>query len=341
MKPPFCGITYEILNRLLVDQGFNDQYSLKTVTNFYRRRITGFNSMKNLPLLLRNKLESAYSSGLFYPVEQEESADRSVRYLFRTPGNKTFETVFIPENRRKTICLSTQSGCRMGCPFCLTGRYDFKGNLNAGEMVNQVMSIPHSRDITHVVFMGMGEPLDNIDEVLTACRILTSPWGLSLGPAHVTVSTVGITPAVERFLNESDCNLTLSLFSPFPGERARVVPVEKVYPSIQILELMMNHPPSKKRRFSIAYVMIHAINDSEAHLKELIRMLKGSAIRVNLLPYHMIPDDSCIPSPAERIEYFRQRLTLSGISASIRRSRGADISAACGLLAAGLKKQTG
>jgi 23S rRNA (adenine2503-C2)-methyltransferase len=208
-------------------------------------------------------------------------------------------------------------------------------------MVNQVLSIPYSREITHVVFMGMGEPLDNIDEVLAACRILTSSWGLSLGPAHITVSTVGITPAVERFLDGSDCNLTLSLFSPFPGERVKVVPVEKVYPANQVLELMKSHSHSKKRRFSIAYVMIHDINDSEVHLEELVRMLKGTSIRVNLLPYHMTPDDSCTPSPGDRIEYFRQRLTLSGISASVRRSRGADISAACGLLAAGLKKQTG
>lgn len=339
MKSPFCGITYEMLNRFLGEQGFSDQHSLKTVTNFYRRRIPDFASMKNLPVLLREKLESVFFPGLFAPARQEESADRSVKYLFRTPDDKAFETVYIPENRRETICLSAQSGCRMGCPFCLTGRYGFKGNLTAGEMVNQVMAIPYSNEITHVVFMGMGEPLDNIDEVLTACRILTSHWGLSLSPAHITVSTVGITPAAKRFLGESDCNLTLSLFSPFPEERVKVVPAEKSYPAIQVLELMMNHPQSKKRRFSIAYVMIQEINDSQTHLEELIKILKGTSIRVNLLPYHITPDDSCVPSPAERIEYFRQRLTLSGISASVRRSRGADISAACGLLAAGLKNK--
>lgn len=340
MKSPFCGITYEVLNRFLEEKGFSDQHSLKAVTNFYRRRIYDFASMKNLSILLRKQLESAFISGLFAPVNQEESADRSIKFLFRTPDNKAFETVYIPESKRKTICLSTQSGCRMGCPFCLTGRYGFNGNLTSGEMVNQIMAIPGSRDITHVVFMGMGEPLDNIDEVLTACRILTSPWGLSLSPSHVTVSTVGIIPAVERFLGESDCNLTLSLFSPFPSERIKVVMVEKVYPAIQILELMMNYPPSRKRRFSIAYVMIQEINDTEEHLKELIRLLKGSSIRVNLLPYHLVPGDSCIPSPADRIEYFRHRLMLSGISASVRKSRGADISAACGLLAAGLKTMT-
>jgi 23S rRNA (adenine2503-C2)-methyltransferase len=182
--------------------------------------------------------------------------------------------------------------------------------------------------------MGMGEPLDNLDEVQSACRILTSSWGLAISPAHITVSTVGITPAVQRFLTESDCNLTLSLYSPFPDERAGVVPAEKRYPAREIIKLMKDIPQVRKRRFSIAYIMIRDVNDSDSHLAELINLLKESKIRVNILPYHAIDADRYLPSAVERMDYFREKLNASGISSSLRKSRGADISAACGLLAA-------
>jgi 23S rRNA (adenine2503-C2)-methyltransferase len=221
----------------------------------------------------------------------------------------------------------------MGCPFCVTAQYGFHGNLTAGEIVNQIISLPDSGKITHVVFMGMGEPMDNINEVMKACEIITSQWGLAISPANITVSTVGITQAVVTFLEESNCNLTLSLYSPFEAERKKVIPAEKMYPAHEILRTMINYPVKKKRRLSVAYVMINNVNDSEDHLSELIRLLAGSKIRVNLLPYHTgVPGDNT-SSTGDRMQYFKHKLVISGVSASIRKSRGSDISAACGLLA--------
>jgi 23S rRNA (adenine2503-C2)-methyltransferase len=188
--------------------------------------------------------------------------------------------------------------------------------------------------------MGMGEPLDNPDEVLKACEILTSGWGLAISPRNITVSTVGITPAIKRFLDESDCNLTLSLYSPFADERKAVVPAEKNYPAEEIVEMMRNFPLKRKRRLSVAYVMINGINDSARHLERLITLLRTTSIRVNLLPYHKVPGDINEPSPPDTMAYFKHALVTSGVSASVRRSRGADISAACGLLASGLRPLT-
>jgi 23S rRNA (adenine2503-C2)-methyltransferase len=224
----------------------------------------------------------------------------------------------------------------MGCLFCVTGRYGFHGNLSAGEIVNQVISIPDKSKITHIVFMGMGEPMDNLENVLKACRILTAEWGLAISHRNITVSTVGITPGIKIFLGSSECNLTLSLHSPFPEERKLIVPAEMRYPVYEIINIMKNYPIKKKRRLSVAYVMINQLNDSDNHLEGLKSLLKGSGIRVNLLPFHMVPGDKNTSSSAERIQFFKHNLVVSGISASVRRSRGIDVSAACGLLAAGL-----
>ncbi len=187
-----------------------------------------------------------------------------------------------------------------------------------------------------LVFMGMGEPMDNLDNVMKAAGILTAQWGKALSPANVTISTVGITPGISRFLAESECNLTVSLFSPFSDERKEVVPLEKKYPAEEIIRLMRNVRIPKKRRMTVSYVMISEHNDSEAHLEALKRLLEGSTIRVNLLPYHPVGKDDAVSSSDERMVYFKHSLITSGISASIRKSRGSDINAACGLLASGL-----
>jgi 23S rRNA (adenine2503-C2)-methyltransferase len=338
IKPPVCGMTPGDIEALLHEEEVGSKYAEIMATNFYRKGISDFDLMDNIPRSVRNKLSLKVSTGLFVPADRQISSDGSVKYLFRTKDGREFETVFIPDGKRMTVCVSTQAGCRMGCPFCITSSYGFRGDLTAGEILNQVISLPEARKVTHIVFMGMGEPLDNIDEVLKACNIFTSQWGLALSQRNITVSTVGITAGVKRFLNESDCNLTLSLFSAIPSERASVVPAEKAYPVIEIVEMMKNFKPGKRRRFSIAYVMISDINDTDYHLNELKALLKGTAIRVNLLPYHNSGNDKYLASDVSRMNHFRQELFLSGISASVRRSRGADISAACGLLASGLKK---
>lgn len=335
VKKILCGLSFDEVNDLTVHLGYTARHALAISHGLYKKRISNISVMPKIPLLLKKELQNIADSGIYQPVESVVSTDKSVKYLFRTKTGKVFETVFIPDGKRNTVCVSTQSGCRMGCSFCVTAKYGFHGNLDAGEIINQIISIPEAARITHVVFMGMGEPLDNLDNVLKACSIITAEWGLSFSPRNVTVSTVGIMPAVENFLGSSDCNLTLSLFSPFSEEREINIPAERKYPATSIIDEMKKHPARKKRRLSLAYIMIRDFNDTESHLEALKSILSGSKIRVNLLPYHVISDDkNCSTSPDKMLS-FKYNLIMSGISASIRKSRGEDISAACGLLASG------
>jgi 23S rRNA (adenine2503-C2)-methyltransferase len=336
-KKLLCGLTADEIYRYIQPSGFTNSHAFSITNSIYKKRAFEIAQISKIPGNLKDELEANTSSGIFMPVVREVSSDMTVKYLFRTTSGIEFETVFIPDDKRATVCVSTQSGCRMGCPFCVTARYGFHGNLSAGEIVNQIISIPEAKKVTHVVFMGMGEPMDNLKNVLKACDIITAEWGLAISPRNVTVSTVGITPGVLQFLNLSDCNLTLSLHSPFNEERISIIPVEKHYPVKTIIELMKDFPVKKKRRLSMAYVMIKDFNDTERHLEALKTLLNGSKIRVNLLPYHQIGKDSNRSSTAERMQYFKHNLVISGISASVRKSRGIDISAACGQLAAGLK----
>ena len=332
-----CGLTADEIFNLIGDSEFTYAHALAVSNCLYKKRLTHTDQFPGISKKLKQLLLSKTETGLFAYLSSEESEDKTVKYLFRTSDERAFEAVYIPDGKRKTVCVSTQSGCRMGCPLCVTGRYGFHGNLTAGEMINQIMTIPHAGDITHVVFMGMGEPLDNIDNVIRACEIATAQWGLALSPRNITVSTVGILPAVERFLTETSCNLTLSLHSPFSEERTGIIPVEKKYPANEVIRKMKEAKIRKGRRLSIAYMMIDQYNDTERHLSGLISLLKGSGLRVNLLPFHGIGDNRFKSSSPERMQCFKHNLVISGISASVRKSRGEDISAACGLLAAGME----
>jgi len=337
-KKTICGLTAEELHSAIGGEGFTLKHALLLANSIYKKGVNEFQDVKGIPLSLRNYLGEGFVTGIYPPSGCEKSKDGTKKYLFRNSLGLYFETVFIPDGRRNTVCVSTQSGCRMGCPFCETGKYGFYGNLDTVDILNQVLAIPENREITNVVFMGMGEPLDNLDHVLKACDILCAEWGKALGAGNITVSTVGITPGVKRFLETSKCNLTISLVSPFPEERKEIVPAEKRYPAREIIELMKSCRQGKRRRFSVAYVMIEDVNDSDRHLKGLQDLLNDSGIRINLLPYHKTPDDKFHSSGIERMKLFRHILTTGGISASIRKSRGEDISAACGLLASGLVK---
>jgi len=337
VKKKLCGLTADEIFYLIRPFGFSHSHAISISNSIYKKRKGEISQITKIPKKLKDKLATNTSSGIFMPVATEVSEDKTVKYLFRNETGKEFETVYIPDNKRNTVCVSTQSGCRMGCPFCVTSRYGFRGNLSAGEIVNQIISIPDAGKITHIVFMGMGEPMDNLENVLKACEILTAEWGLAISSRNVTVSSVGLTPGILEFLKKSECNLTLSLFSPFPDERKMVVPAEIKYPVMEIIEIMKTYPLRKRRRLSMAYVMINNINDTDKHLAALRDLLSGTSIRVNLLPYHKLPNDINESSKSERMQYFKHNLVIAGISASIRKSRGVDISAACGLLATRLK----
>jgi len=338
VKNDICGLSADEILSLISAWGYSYSHALSISNSIYKKKAADINQFSKIPKKLKDQLAEATIIGTIKPVSCQVSTDKTIKYLFRTDTGKEFETVYIPDGRRNTVCVSTQSGCRMGCPFCVTSGYGFRGHLSAGEIVNQIISIPDAHKITHIVFMGMGEPMDNLENVLKACEIITAEWGLAISAKNVTVSTIGIIPGVDKFLLNSNCNLTLSLHSPFPEERKLIVPAENHYPAQNVLELMKNFPLVKKRRMSVAYVMIKDLNDTNRHLDELKKLLLGTKIRVNLLPYHPAQDNSGESSSAGRIQYFKHNLVVSGISASVRKSRGVDISAACGLLASGLKK---
>jgi 23S rRNA (adenine2503-C2)-methyltransferase len=338
-RKKMCGLSAVEMHDFIKDEGFSHEHALALSNAIYKRGTESFSSVPKIPKKLIEFLSSCAATGVYNPVTSEKSVDGTIKYLFKNRNGLHFESVFIPDGKRNTVCVSTQSGCRMGCPFCVTGKYGFHGNLDAGDIVNQVIGISEAKTVTHVVFMGMGEPMDNIENVIKACGILSAEWGKALRQVNITVSTVGITPGVRQFLEKSGCNLTLSLFSPFPDERRMVVPAETKYPANSIIDIMKSYPPGKKRRLSVAYVMISGVNDTDRHLSGLKELLGGTGIRVNLLSYHRIGNEESRSASVERMMYFKHNLVTSGISASIRKSRGADISAACGLLASGFKHE--
>lgn len=331
-KTVIAGLNHDRLADLLDTRGIDRKYARRLLYWVYRRAVSSFSEINDIPATILKVFSEKLVTGLIEPASSIVSADGSVKHLFYSSAGLPHETVWLPEGRRETVCVSVQSGCRMGCRFCATGRNGWRGNLTAGEIVNQVISIPQR--LTHVVLMGMGEPGDNIDEVVSACEILTAEWGLAVGNSKVTVSTVGITPSVRRLLEETNVNITLSLHSPFPDERAAVIPAESKWPFRETIEMMKKYGPGRRRRFSVAYVMIKDKNDSERHLEELKRLLSGTGIRINLLPYHRISENDEISSDEETMMQFKHLLVTSGIGASVRRSRGTDIEAACGMLSA-------
>jgi 23S rRNA m2A2503 methyltransferase len=333
VKTSLCGLTSDEILDLIIPLGYTRAHAISISNSIYKKSVYDISHIAKIPLRLKAELRNIALSGIYFPLASEVSVDKSIKYLFRTDTGKEIETVYIPDNKRNTVCVSTQSGCRMGCSFCVTARHGFRGNLTAGEIVNQIIALPQAAKVTHVVFMGMGEPMDNLENVLKACSIITAEWGLAISSRNITVSTVGIASGVEQFLLRSECNLTLSLFSPFGEERIKIIPAESQYPVQKTIDIMKKFPLRKKRRLSLAYVMIKDLNDTDLHLEGLKAILRGSSIRVNLLSYHHVSNDQNCSSSAERMQFFKHNLIVSGISASIRKSRGTDISAACGLLA--------
>lgn len=327
-----AGLDPENAAFYLKGAGIEEKYARRLLYWIYRRGVRAFSEIDDLPAKVLKQLAASFETGLTLPISSACSSDGAVKYLFSTRDGLMHETVYLPEGKRHTGCVSVQAGCRMGCRFCATGLNGWRGNLTAGEIVNQVISIPHH--VTNVVMMGMGEPGDNIDEVIKACNILTAEWGLATGHSRVTVSTVGVTPALSRLLDETRCNITVSLHSPFAGERQTVIPSEKKWPFRKSLALLKDHAYDRKRRFTVAYVMIKGLNDTERHLEGLKSLLEGSRIKVNLLPYHPFEGDAGVSSDHETMMRFKHLLVTSGIEATVRRSRGSDIAAACGMLAA-------
>ena len=298
----------------------------------YKTNIQSYDEMTNISKKVRLLLAEHYDMGVVASVKVQESTDGTKKYLFPVSSHKFIETAFIPEERRNTLCVSSQVGCKMGCLFCATGRQGFQAQLSAGQIINQLRSLPEREQISNIVFMGMGEPFDNAGEVMKAQEILTADYGFELSARRITVSTIGIVPAMEVFLRDSKCNLAVSVHSPFDEERRRLMPIQHVYPIKDVIDAINRADLGKYRRVSIEYIVFGELNDTQKHVKELARLLNKTRCRINLIRFHPVPNVPLPPTNEERLLEFQRALNDKGIVTTIRASRGLDIDAACGLL---------
>lgn len=288
--------------------------------------------MTDIPAARRALLAERFRQVLTPPERVTESADGTKKYLFRTQQGAYIESAYIPDGDRATLCVSSQAGCRMGCKFCATGRQGLQHSLTAAEILNQIVSLPERDTLTNVVFMGMGEPLDNLDSLLPALEVLTSAWGFGWSPTRITVSTAGVASRLERFLEATQVHLAVSLHNPFPHERAEIMPIEKAWPIREVVEILRRYDFTHQRRVSFEYIVMSGLNDSPRHIRELCRLLDGIKCRINLIRFHKIPGSPYFSPDDRAMIAFRDALTAKGIHTTIRTSRGEDIQAACGLL---------
>lgn len=299
----------------------------------YQKHVRAIDDMTNLSKQARQTLAEKYCIGAADPVETVTSHDGTEKLLFPTQDGHHVEAVYIPSHERGTLCVSSQVGCKMRCAFCQTGRQGFQGDLSACDILNQVEWGILRHDIDNVVLMGQGEPLDNIDNVLKALHLLTAAKeGYGWSPKRVTLSTVGIPKPLKRFLDESQCNLAVSLHSPIPEQRAQLMPAERMYPFADTLALLRQYDWTHQRRLSFEYVMLRGVTDSRVHAKTLLTLLKGVSCRINLIRFHHTNATQFGGTSEKDIELFRDYLTQHGLFTTIRASRGEDIWAACGML---------
>ena len=298
----------------------------------YDKHATTIEAMSDLSVRHRALLAETYEVGFTAPEKVSISADGTKKYLYRTSQNHFIESAYIPDGDRATLCISSQAGCRMGCRFCATGRQGLQHSLSTNEILNQIGSLPERERLTNVVFMGMGEPLDNLDSLLPALEVLTSAWGFGWSPTRITVSTAGVASRLERFLEATQVHLAVSLHNPFPHERAEIMPIEKAWPIREVVEILRRYDFTHQRRVSFEYIVMSGLNDSPRHIRELCRLLDGIKCRINLIRFHKIPGSPYFSPDDRAMIAFRDALTAKGIHTTIRTSRGEDIQAACGLL---------
>lgn len=308
-------------------------FTAKQICNWlYEKNAGSFEDMTNLSKANRTLLNDRCRIEKIKPEKVSNSMDGTKKYLFNMGENRFIEAAMIPDGDRKTLCISSQAGCKMGCTFCMTAKQGFQSQLTPSEILSQFTEIEEAGQISNIVYMGMGEPMDNLENVLTTLEILTADYGFAMSPKRITVSTIGVIPAMKRFLKESRCHLAISIHSPFPGERSRIMPVEQKYHIKEIIEILKNHDFGGQRRISFEYIMFKGVNDDDQHSEALAQLLKGLDTRVNLIVFHPIPNSELKGSERQTMERFQGKLQKSGITTTIRRSRGQDIEAACGLL---------
>ncbi len=358
-KEPLYGKTLAQLRDVAAGLGMPKFAAGQMASWLYKKNVRDIDLMTDISAANRALLSEKYEAGLSAPLRETVSKDGTKKYLFATTppsghpstggedhpvsrsdchpsaggeGGGFIESAMIPDRDRATLCLSSQAGCRMGCGFCMTARQGLQHNLTVCDILNQFASLPERDSLTNIVYMGMGEPLDNTDAVLQSLEVLTADWGYAWSPTRITLSTAGVAPALERFLGESKVHLAVSLHNPFHDERAAIMPIEKAYPIESIVELIRRRDFSHQRRVSFEYIVMKGLNDSPRHVAGLTKLLNGLACRINLIRFHEVPDSPYFSPGQDEMERFRDALSRKGITTTIRASRGEDIDAACGLL---------
>ena len=329
---PLLGKSLAQLQDICTSLGM-PRFTAKQIAQWiYEKRVRSIDGMTNLSKAHRALLAQSYEIGITEPADKAVSVDGTVKYLFRTSTGKLVETVYIPDGERATLCVSSQMGCKMNCLFCQTGKQGFNGNLTTAEILNQIFAVPESENLTNVVFMGMGEPLDNPGGLFPALEAMTAPWGMAWSPKRITVSTIGDMRHLPALLERQQCHVAVSIHSPFPEERLSLMPVQRAWPIQDVLGLLRQYDFSHQRHLTFEYIVFAGLNDDAVHARALIRLLSGLDCKVNLIRFHAIPDVELHTSDMNQMERFRDILNHHGITATIRASRGEDIFAACGML---------
>ncbi len=345
--PSLIGMNLEELQKVALRGGMPKFVGKQLAEWIYKHGVTDFDEMANISKKNKEWLRENYIIGRYKPAQSQKSSDGTVKYLFRTPSHYSIESVYIPDKERATLCVSSQAGCKMNCYFCATGKMGFKSNLSAADIMNQILSIPPApapgqapmNPLTNIVFMGMGEPLDNFGAVERVIEILTAPWGLAWSPKRITVSTVGKLPQLKDLLDRTDVHVAVSVHTAEIPQREAMMPAQKAFPIQTVMKLLSGYDFSHQRRLSIEYIMWRGVNDDIAHADMLIKLIGHIDCRVNLIRFHSIPGVDLHPASEERMLMFRNYLNSKGITATIRTSRGEDIMAACGQLANVKKNQ--
>ena len=339
-KKPLLGLTPAELKIIASEMGM-PAFTAKQVAQWlYTKHVATIGEMTNISKQNRERLEACYEVGSMAPIDCQRSKDGTIKYLFPVRCDSVItdeprhyvETVFIPDGERATLCVSCQVGCKMNCLFCQTGKQGWQGNLTVTDILNQIYALPERDRLTNIVFMGQGEPMDNLDAVLQTCDILTADWGFAWSPKRITVSSVGIRGKLQRFLDESDCHIAISMHSPLHEQRLSLMPAEKAMPITDTVALLRQYDFTHQRRCSFEYICFGGLNDSPMYAREIVHLLEGLPCRVNLIRFHEIPNVSLPASDEKRMEALRDYLSNHGITTTIRASRGQDIFAACGLL---------
>lgn len=336
-KQTLLGMTLGEMKDAVAQLGMPNFTAKQIAKWIYESHVKDINEMTNISKANRAKLEEAFTVGAMAPIDCQRSIDGTIKYLFPTASGKFVETVFIPDKDRATLCVSSQVGCKMNCLFCQTGKQGFEGNLTAADILNQIYSLPERDRLTNVVFMGQGEPMDNLDNVLRATEALTAEWGYAWSPKRITVSSVGVKNKLKRFLDESECHVAISMHSPIHEQRRQLMPAEGQMTIHDVVELLKQYDFSHQRRISFEYIVFGGVNDSMLHAREIVKLVNGLDCRINLIRFHTIPNVDLHGADDQKMESLRDYLTAHGVFTTIRASRGQDIFAACGLLSTAKK----